>query len=192
MQDTFYRKAAVALGAFALVTTPACAQAPASGSAPAPATPALAPAATVSAAKPVAAPAQLTIIERKLGEGPAAAANEPVLVHYTGYLYDASAPAKKGAKFDSSVERAAPLGFIIGAGRVIKGWDEGVTGMKVGGQRTLIIPPDKAYGDKGAGALIPPNSTLVFDVELMGILGKTKEPSAKASEYVPGKDEAKK
>jgi FKBP-type peptidyl-prolyl cis-trans isomerase FkpA len=180
MQNTLYRTTALALSALVLVTTPACAQAPA------------APAATAAAAKPAAAPTQLTIIERKLGEGPAAAANEPVLVHYTGYLYDASAPAKKGAKFDSSIERPAPLGFIIGAGRVIKGWDEGVTGMKVGGQRTLIIPPDKAYGDKGAGALIPPNSTLVFDVELMGILGKTKEPSAKASAYVPGKDEAKK
>jgi FKBP-type peptidyl-prolyl cis-trans isomerase FkpA len=171
-----------ALGALLVIAMPAYAQKPAT--APAAAAPA--------SAKPAAMPTQLTVNDRKLGDGPAAVAGEPVLVHYTGYLYDPAAPANKGAKFDSSLERPAPLGFIIGAGRVIKGWDEGIVGMKVGGQRTLIIPPDKAYGEKGAGALIPPNSTLVFDVELMGIIGKTQNPSATASAYVPAKGEAKK
>jgi FKBP-type peptidyl-prolyl cis-trans isomerase FkpA len=183
MQNTVYRPVVAAISTLLLLTTPACAQAPATTAATA---------AAPAAAKPAVAPTQLTMIDRKLGDGPAAAANEPVLVHYTGYLYDTSAPANKGAKFDSSLDRPAPLGFIIGAGRVIKGWDEGITGMKVGGQRTLIIPPDKAYGEKGAGASIPPNSTLVFDVELMGVIGKTANPSAKASAYIPGKDEAKK
>jgi FKBP-type peptidyl-prolyl cis-trans isomerase FkpA len=167
----------VAVGAVVLATATACAQQPVTAS---------------TIAKPASAPTKLTIIDRAIGEGPAAANNEPVLVHYTGYLYDPAAPANKGAKFDSSLERPAPLGFIIGAGRVIKGWDEGIIGMKVGGQRTLVIPPDKAYGEKGAGALIPPNSTLVFDVELMGIIGKTASPNSQASAYIPGKGEAKK
>ncbi len=182
MQNNFYRAVTAAFSAFVIIATPACAQAPSSAT--------VAPSAP--AAKPTEAPTKLTIIDRKLGEGSAAAVNEPVLVHYTGYLYDASAPNFKGAKFDSSLERPTPLGFIIGAGRVIKGWDEGIPGMKVGGQRTLIVPADKAYGARGSGASVPPNSTLVFDVELMGVIGKTKEPSAKASPYVPGKDEAKK
>jgi FKBP-type peptidyl-prolyl cis-trans isomerase FkpA len=145
-------------------------------------TTATSPTTTSAAAK---APTSLVSIDRVVGEGPAAATGEPVLVHYTGYLWDASKPDNKGAKFDSSLGRPAPLGFILGAGRVIKGWDEGVAGMKAGGQRTLIIPPDKAYGEKGAGATIPPNSTLVFDVELMGIIGKTQQPKAQASPFVP-------
>jgi FKBP-type peptidyl-prolyl cis-trans isomerase FkpA len=185
MQNHFSRVAGpmfAALSALIVMAVPTRAQ-----------TPATAPvAATAANAKQAAAPTKLTINDRKLGDGPAAAAGEPVLVHYTGYLYDPAAPANKGAKFDSSLERPAPLGFIIGAGRVIKGWDEGIIGMKVGGQRTLVIPPDKAYGEQGAGALIPPNSTLVFDVELMGIIGKTQSPNANASAYVPGKGEAKK
>jgi FKBP-type peptidyl-prolyl cis-trans isomerase FkpA len=139
------------------------------------------------AAKEVKAPTSLVTIDRVIGEGPSAATGEPVLVHYTGYLWDATKPDNKGAKFDSSVGKPTPLGFILGAGRVIKGWEEGVPGMKVGGQRTLIIPPDKAYGEKGAGAVIPPNSTLVFDVELMGIIGKTAQPKADASPFVPAK-----
>ncbi len=132
----------------------------------------------------VAAPTKLTIIDRKIGDGALAENNGPVAVHYTGYLWDATAPDNKGKKFDSSIDRGLPFGFIIGAGRVIKGWDEGVAGMKVGGQRTLIIPPDKAYGTQGVGP-IPPNSTLVFDVELMTVVGKTQNPSATASPYVP-------
>ncbi len=105
----------------------------------------------------------------KVGTGEEAAIGKAVEVHYTGWLYDASAPDKKGAKFDSSRDRGAPFSFLLGAGRVIKGWDRGVAGMKVGGQRTLIIPPEMAYGAHGAGNVIPPNAVLIFDVELLGL-----------------------
>jgi FKBP-type peptidyl-prolyl cis-trans isomerase FkpA len=84
-------------------------------------------------------------------------------------LYDPSTPSGKGTKFDSSIDRMVPFGFILGAGKVIKGWDEGVAGMKVGGKRTLVIPPDMGYGARGAGNVIPPNATLLFDVELVDI-----------------------
>ncbi len=104
-----------------------------------------------------------------IGTGAEATAGKSVSVHYTGWLYDASAPDHKGKKFDSSRDRGEPLSFPLGAGRVIKGWDEGVAGMKVGGRRTLIIPPDLAYGARGAGGVIPPNATLVFDVELLDV-----------------------
>jgi FKBP-type peptidyl-prolyl cis-trans isomerase len=105
----------------------------------------------------------------KLGEGAQAAAGHDVSVHYTGWLYDAAAPNNKGKKFDSSRDRNDPFEFPLGAGHVIKGWDQGVEGMKVGGQRTLIIPANLGYGARGAGGVIPPNATLVFDVELLGI-----------------------
>ena len=131
------------------------------------------------------APTALKIIDRKVGSGALAEASNPVAVHYTGYLYDATAIDNKGKKFDSSVDRKVPFGFIVGAGRVIKGWDEGVSGMKVGGQRTLIIPPDKGYGERGAGADIPPNATLLFDVELMSVIGKTQNAGTEPSAYVP-------
>ena len=133
----------------------------------------------------VAAPATLKLIDRKLGDGALAENGQPVAVHYTGYLWDAMAADNKGKKFDSSIDRKVPFGFIIGAGRVIKGWDEGVAGMKVGGQRTLIIPPDKGYGDRGAGDAIPPGATLVFDVELMAVMGKTQNAAVNPSAYVP-------
>ena len=107
--------------------------------------------------------------DTKVGTGEEATVGKAVEVHYTGWLYDASAPDKKGAKFDSSRDRGTPFSFLLGAGRVIKGWDRGVAGMKVGGQRTLIIPPDMAYGASGAGNVIPPNATLIFDVELLGL-----------------------
>ena len=105
----------------------------------------------------------------KLGNGATATVGQMVTVHYTGWLYDAAAPDHHGKKFDSSRDRNEPFGFPLGAGRVIKGWDEGVAGMKVGGQRTLIVPPQLGYGARGAGSVIPPNATLVFDVELLSV-----------------------
>jgi FKBP-type peptidyl-prolyl cis-trans isomerase len=103
------------------------------------------------------------------GEGAEAKAGQQVTVHYTGWLYDENAPEQKGKKFDSSRDRGTPFDFSLGAGQVIKGWDQGVQGMKVGGHRTLVIPPAMGYGKRGAGGVIPPNATLVFDVELLGI-----------------------
>lgn len=105
----------------------------------------------------------------KLGKGAEAKAGQQVTVHYTGWLYDEAAPGHKGKKFDSSRDRNDPFVFQLGAGQVIKGWDVGVEGMKVGGQRTLIIPANMGYGARGAGGVIPPNATLVFDVELLGV-----------------------
>ena len=107
--------------------------------------------------------------DTKVGTGAEAKAGMAATVHYTGWLYDANKTDHKGAKFDSSRDRNDPFTFNLGAGEVIKGWDDGVVGMKVGGSRTLIIPPDLGYGTQGAGGLIPPNSTLVFDVELLNI-----------------------
>lgn len=105
----------------------------------------------------------------KLGAGELATPGKYVTVQYTGWLYDAAAPDHHGKKFDSSRDRNEPFEFPLGAGRVIAGWDQGVAGMKVGGQRTLIIPASMGYGARGAGAVIPPNATLVFDVELLGV-----------------------
>jgi FKBP-type peptidyl-prolyl cis-trans isomerase len=105
----------------------------------------------------------------KLGTGDVATAGKNVAVHYTGWLYDAEAPDHHGKKFDSSRDRNEPFIFPLGGGRVIKGWDVGVEGMKIGGMRTLIIPASMGYGARGAGGVIPPNATLVFDVELLAI-----------------------
>ena len=105
----------------------------------------------------------------KIGSGEEAVVGKAVEVHYTGWLYDPVAPDKKSAKFDSSRDRGTPFSFLLGAGRVIKGWDRGVAGMKVGGQRVLIIPAEMAYGTRGAGNVIPPNAALIFDVELLGL-----------------------
>jgi FKBP-type peptidyl-prolyl cis-trans isomerase len=112
---------------------------------------------------------ELKKIDVKQGTGAEAQSGKAVLVHYTGWLLDPSAPENKGRKFDSSLVRGLPFGFMLGAGRVIKGWDEGVVGMKVGGKRTLIIPPSLGYGERGAGGVIPPNATLIFDVELIEV-----------------------
>ena len=114
-------------------------------------------------------PKDLQKIDTKQGSGAEAVTGKPVIVHYTGWLYDESKPDKKGTKFDSSRDRQVPFGFFLGAGKVIKGWDDGVVGMKVGGQRTLIIPPSLGYGERGAGGVIPPNATLIFDVELIEV-----------------------
>ncbi len=108
-------------------------------------------------------------IDTKVGNGEEAVIGKSVNVHYAGWVYDENAPDKKGKKFDSSYDRKEHFSFLLGAGRVIKGWDKGVLGMKVGGQRTLIIPPSMAYGERGAGNVIPPNATLLFEVELMGL-----------------------
>ena len=109
-------------------------------------------------------------IELAPGSGAEIKSGQTALVHYTGWLYDAAAPENKGKKCDSSVDRNEPFEFPVGAGMVIKGWDEGVVGMKVGGKRRLVIPPEMGYGQRGAGGgLIPPGATLVFDVELVEI-----------------------
>ncbi|MSO46418.1 MAG: FKBP-type peptidyl-prolyl cis-trans isomerase [Acidobacteria bacterium] len=105
----------------------------------------------------------------RAGTGAEAVAGRTVTVHYTGWLYDAARPDRKGAKFDSSRDRNEPFPFNLGGGQVITGWDQGVAGMKVGGQRTLTIPPAMGYGARGAGGVIPPNATLVFDVELLDV-----------------------
>ena len=107
-------------------------------------------------------PSGLIVEDINIGEGAAAAAGQKVTVHYTGWLTN-------GAKFDSSKDRNDPFVFPLGGGRVIKGWDEGVRGMKVGGKRKLTIPPALGYGARGAGSVIPPNATLVFEVELLGV-----------------------
>ena len=112
---------------------------------------------------------EFTKIDVKIGTGKEATPDKMVSVHYTGWLFDKFAVDNKGKKFDSSRDRPGNFTFPLGAGRVIKGWDQGVQGMKVGGQRTLIIPSSMGYGTRGAGNIIPPNATLIFDIELMEI-----------------------
>jgi FKBP-type peptidyl-prolyl cis-trans isomerase FkpA len=104
-----------------------------------------------------------------VGTGPAIGQGQTAVVHYTGWLYDPSVPDQKGKEFDSSRPRGSPFRFTVGAGKVIAGWDQGVLGMQVGGQRRLIIPAFLGYGDRGGGGVIPPNATLMFDVELLAI-----------------------
>ena len=112
---------------------------------------------------------ELKKIDTVVGDGKEAVAGNEVDVHYTGWLFDENAPDNKGQKFDSSLDRGQLFSFPLGAGHVIKGWDQGVQGMKIGGKRTLIIPSEMGYGARGAGGVIPPNATLVFDVELHGV-----------------------
>ena len=108
----------------------------------------------------------LQITDSKVGEGASPKTGQTCVMHYTGWLYQ---NGEKGKKFDSSVDRGEPFEFAIGTHQVIRGWDEGVATMKVGGKRTLIIPPELGYGARGAGGVIPPNATLIFDVELLGV-----------------------
>jgi len=112
--------------------------------------------------QPVITPSGLSYLDMTVGMGPQPQAGQRVTVHYTGWL-------ENGTKFDSSIERGQPFTFVIGQGQVIKGWDEGVMAMKVGGKRKLIIPPHLGYGAQGAGGVIPPNATLIFEVDLLGI-----------------------
>ncbi|HBO18069.1 MAG TPA: peptidylprolyl isomerase [Methylophilaceae bacterium] len=111
----------------------------------------------------------LIIKDTVLGNGRQAEKGLAVTVHYTGWLYDPNQKDGKGKKFDSSLDRNDPFVFNLGGGQVIRGWDDGVDGMKIHGKRTLIIPPDMGYGSRGAGGVIPPNATLIFDVELLGV-----------------------
>ncbi len=112
---------------------------------------------------------ELQITDVVNGDGPTATAGQTVIVHYTGWLYDPEQPDNKGTKFDSSVDRGDPFSFSLGAGRVIRGWDEGFAGMQIGGKRILVIPPEMGYGARGAGGVIPPNATLIFEVDLLDI-----------------------
>jgi FKBP-type peptidyl-prolyl cis-trans isomerase FkpA len=129
--------------------------------------------AACSSGKPGAAPtggvSSMQSVEIKPGTGEAVTAGKIAVVQYTGWLYEAAAKDNKGKQFDSSRTSGQPFRFPVGAGQVIKGWDQGVAGMKVGGSRRLIIPPDLAYGDAGAGGVIPPGATLVFDIDLVAI-----------------------
>jgi peptidylprolyl isomerase len=125
-------------------------------------------AALAQAPKAITTPSGLQIIDTKVGTGATPNPGQTCVMHYTGWLYENGA---KGKKFDSSVDRGEPFEFPIGQKRVIAGWDEGVASMKVGGKRTLIIPPSLGYGTRGAGGVIPPNATLIFDVELLGVKG---------------------
>jgi FKBP-type peptidyl-prolyl cis-trans isomerase len=126
--------------------------------------------ATNTAAPPPAPVTELQRIDLEVPNGEGVSQGQVAVVHYTGWLYDPYAPDHKGKKFDSSRDRGQPFRFEIGAGNVIKGWDEGVQGMRVGGQRRLIVPAALAYGSEGAGGgVIPPNSPLVFDIELLAI-----------------------
>jgi FKBP-type peptidyl-prolyl cis-trans isomerase len=131
-------------------------------------------------------PKTLVVKDLEKGTGEVVGVRSAVLVGYTGWLYDPCAKDHKGEKFDSSDGRPAPFGLMVGAGRVIKGWDEGLVGMQKGGKRLLVIPPDKAYGDKAKGK-IPANSTLVFEVTLVDIAFTPPAPGAPAAAQPPKK-----
>ncbi len=122
----------------------------------------------VAAGETMTTPSGMKIVDTVEGTGATPSTGQTCVMHYTGWLYE---DGEKGAKFDSSVDRGQPFEFTIGVGQVIRGWDEGVASMKVGGKRTLIIPADLGYGARGAGGVIPPNATLIFDVELLDVKG---------------------
>ena len=144
-RDTLAALAAAAIGSAIAGPTPATAQ---------------------TAGKPMTTASGLQIIDTQVGTGATPQTGQTCVMHYTGWLFENGA---KGKKFDSSVDRGQPFEFPIGRGRVIAGWDEGVASMKVGGKRTLIIPAKLGYGERGAGGAIPPNATLIFEVELLGV-----------------------
>ena len=132
---------------------------------PAPSTPPPEPSRPVEPPAPVSFSANDVVA----GTGEPIKSGQIAVVHYTGWLYDSAAADHHGQQFDSSRTHGSPFRFPVGGGRVIRGWDEGVVGMKVGGRRELVIPPDLGYGAQGAGGVIPPNATLLFDVELLGM-----------------------
>ena len=163
-------KAPLAASLAALLAAAAMAQTPANPPAPASTTPPASPASPVP-------DATVLVTDVVKGVGDEAFPGMVVIVHYTGWLYDPAAPDHHGRKFDSSRDRGQPLSFPLGGGRVIRGWEQGIPGMKVGGQRRLVIPPSLAYGSKGAGnGVIPPDATLVFDVELLAVETVTHTP----------------
>ena len=134
------------------------------------------------AEEPAPAPPEprVTIMDLVPGAGRAAEPGMELVVHYTGWLYDPAAPDQRGRQFDSSRQGGRPFGFVLGAGRVIAGWEQGCTGMQVGGQRRVIIPPELAYGSRGVGnGLIPPDATLLFEIELLAVGSQTTGPQAK-------------
>jgi FKBP-type peptidyl-prolyl cis-trans isomerase len=140
---------------------------PDSAAAPAPAAEATPAASATTSTGTESMPLQKTDLSP--GNGAEIHSGQTALVHYPGWLYDAAAPENKGKQFDSSRSRGVPFRFPVGGGRVIQGWDQGVVGMQVGGQRRLVIPAFLGYGDRGGGDVIPPGATLLFDVELLGI-----------------------
>jgi FKBP-type peptidyl-prolyl cis-trans isomerase len=153
---------AILASILAVLALAACApEAPKTVAAPAPAAPVCKP-----------APTELVTKDLEPGTGDTVRFRSAALVSYTGWLYDGCAKDLKGAQFDTSEGRATPFGFIVGAGRVIRGWDEGVIGMKEGGKRLLVIPPDKAYGLNGSPPRIPPNAPLVFEVTVLKIVAQ--------------------
>ena len=164
MQNKNLIHVASALALAAALAATAC-----GGGEPAEQAPASAPAQAATGGEGVSSITTLQKNDTVVGTGVEATSGKSVSVHYTGWLYNESAPDHKGTKFDSSVDRREPFDFNLGAGMVIQGWDQGVAGMKVGGKRTLTIPPAMGYGARGAGGVIPPNATLVFDVELLGV-----------------------
>jgi FKBP-type peptidyl-prolyl cis-trans isomerase FkpA len=150
----------------------------AAASAQQPSTQPSSPPATPAAPPAAAAPEETVLVTDVVkGMGDEAFPGMVVIVHYTGWLYDAAAPDHHGRQFDSSRDRGQPLSFPLGSGRVIRGWEQGIPGMKVGGKRRLVIPPSLAYGSRGAGnGVIPPNATLIFDVELLAVETVTHQP----------------
>jgi FKBP-type peptidyl-prolyl cis-trans isomerase len=166
---TFHGRGAVAMSALAatLLCAAGCAVSTQAQQTPAAAT-AAAPT-KKDMAKMITTASGLMYVDEVLGTGAEAKAGQTVTVHYTGWLLDEAAANKRGKKFDSSKDRGDPFQFPLGGGRVIKGWDEGVQGMKVGGKRILTIPAGLGYGARGAGGVIPPNATLIFEVDLLGV-----------------------
>jgi len=142
----------------------ACGSGTTSTSAPETAT---SPSSPQTTALPSGAITELTMVDTLVGDGASAQAGMTAAVHYTGWLYDEQAEDRRGTRFDSSLDRGQPFAFLIGTGQVIRGWDEGVAGMNVGGKRLLFLPPEYGYGARGAGNVIPPNATLTFEVELL-------------------------